>query len=147
LADDADEVTMAKVFLHKEMAPDRLLGHVQNDGKVYRTDPGLDDRIGHIDFDTGRVYARRAGPDEQVGRVDVDGKIYRNRPGPDLYVARVDAEGRLMLHKSLAADEYVGRVEHPQSARHAGAAALLLVLPALREEPDQDEVSGGGGFQ
>jgi len=131
------------------MAPDRLLGHVQNDGKVYRNDPGLDDRIGHIDFDTGRVYARRAGPDEEVGRVEAEGKIYRSRPGPDQYVGKADGEGRVWVHRPLAADLYVGRVEYPQSARHIGAAALLLILPAwaLEQDADDAEVSGGGGFQ
>ncbi len=136
---------MAEVYLHKEKAPDRLLGHVRGDGKVYRNDPGLDDDIGHIDLDTGRVYARRAGPDEQAGKVETDGKVFRKRSGPDQYVARIDAEGRVLLHKPLAADEYVGRVEHPQSARHAGAAALLLVLPALFDDPEQDEAGGGFG--
>ena len=44
------------------MAPDRLLGHVKEDGKIIRSQVGLDEEIGHVDLRNGHIYEKRFGP-------------------------------------------------------------------------------------
>jgi hypothetical protein len=142
---------MSKVYLEVSLAPDRLLGHVKEDGDVYRSDAGLDDKIGHVHLKSGKVYARRLGADKKVGHVDLDnGRVYATKIGPDKYVGRVKEDGTMHLDKSLAPDDYVGKMNPFISFAHSAAAMLLLVLPALEmqdqetrdSDPDSLEASG-----
>lgn len=126
---------MSKVYLAVPRAPDRLIGHVKENGNVYRSDAGPDDKIGHVDLKSGKVYSRRLGPDKKIGHVDLDkGKVYVTKAGPDKYIGRVEEDGAIYLNRSLAPDDYVGRMKPFISYAHAGAAMLLLVLPALEEQ-------------
>ena len=125
---------MSKVYRHKPMSPDELLGHVEPDGKVYESRFGPDKYVGRVDPDSGQIYETRFGPDKHIGRVALDnGKVYRAKLGPDEYLGRADADGKLYRHKPLAADEYLGHVDNFVSYAHSGAAWLLLVLPAWEE--------------
>ena len=45
---------MSKVYLNKP-GFDKHLGRVDEKGDVYRADVGIDDRIGHVDLETGKV--------------------------------------------------------------------------------------------
>lgn len=134
---------MTRVFLSISMAPDRLLGHVKEDGKIVRSQVGLDDEIGHVDLKNGHIFEQRFGPDRKAGHVNLkDGKVYLSRFGPDKYVGQVTADGRMYFHVPMGRDDYVGRVESFVSYAHSGGALLLLVLPALEEAdtegtPDQ----------
>jgi hypothetical protein len=126
---------MSKVYLEVPLAPDRLIGHVKENGNVYRSDAGRDDKIGHVHLKSGKVYARRLGVDKKVGHVDLDdGRIYATKIGPDKYVGRVKEDGTIHLDKSLAPDDYVGKVNPFISYAHSGAAMLLLVVPALESQ-------------
>jgi len=58
---------MSKVYLHRAGAPDKLLGHVKENGKVYRTAPGIDDRIGQVDLDTGKVLSENDRVERALG--------------------------------------------------------------------------------
>jgi hypothetical protein len=137
-----DNIFMSKVHLAVPHAPDRLLGHVRENGDVYRSDAGPDDKIGHVDLESGKIYSRRLGPDRKVGHVDLDkGKVYATKAGPDKYISRVEEDGAMHLNRSLAPDDYVGRMNPFISYAHAGAAMLLLVLPAL-EEQDKESHQG-----
>ena len=89
-----------------------LTEHLSLQANGYRctTDPGIDDRIGHVELDTG--------------------KVYRHVPaGFDEYLGKVDGKGRMYQHESLAPDAYMGKVSAFISFAHAGAGFLLLVLP------------------
>jgi hypothetical protein len=126
---------MSKVYLNKPGWLDKQLGHANEKGDVYRSNTGIDDRIGRVDLETGKVYRRRFGPDDYVGRVELDsGKVYHARLGPDEYLGRVQADGRMYQHDLLSPDDYIGRLSPPLSPLHTGAAFLLLVLPALEDE-------------
>lgn len=126
---------MSNVYLAIPGAPDRLLGHVHDDGKVYRSQAGLDDLVGHVNLTSGAVYEQRFGPDKKVGHADISsGRVYTTRMGPDTHVGQVEADGRMRLHQALAADDYVGRVDECRSYAHAAGALLLLVMPALEAE-------------
>ena len=125
---------MSKVYLSKP-GFDQHLGRVVEDGDVYRADVGIDDRIGRVDLETGKVYRRRVGPDDYIGRVELDsGKVYRAQLGPDEYLGRVRPNGRMYRHDPLSPDDHIGHLSTPISPYHAGAAFLLLVLPALEKE-------------
>ncbi len=126
---------MSNVYLAIPGAPDRLLGHVHDDGQVYRSQAGLDDLVGHVNLTSGAVYEQRFGPDKKVGHVDLsNGRVYATRLGPDTYVGQVNADGRLRLHEALAVDDYVARVGEFRNYAHAAGALLLLVMPALKVE-------------
>ncbi len=124
----------SKVFRHKPLAPDQQIGHVAPDGRVYESLLGPDKYVGRVEVDTGRVWEARFGPDKEIGRVALDsGQAYRAKFGPDEYVGHADGDGKLYRHKPLAADEYLGHIETMPGFAHAGAALLLLVLPAWAE--------------
>ena len=138
---------MSKVYLAIPGAPDQLLGHVDEGGRIYRSRTGPDAEIGHVDLASGHVYEQRLGPDKKVGHVELSsGKVYASRLGPDEHVGQVAANGRLHRQQVLAPDDYVGKIEPLLSAAHAAGAMLLLVLPALEAQsaeeaadPDEEE--------
>ena len=126
---------MSKVYLAIPHALDKVLGHVNESGKVTRSQIGIDREVGHANLATGDIYAQRFGPDKTVGRVDLSsGKVYATRIGPDHYVGWVAADGRMHRHRAFAPDVHIGQVESPLSFAHSAAAMLLLVLPALEEQ-------------
>jgi len=128
---------MSKVYKHKPLARDDLLGHVEPDGKVYESRFGPDKYVGRVEIDTGKIYEARFGPDQYIGRAELDsGKIFRSKFGPDEYLGRVDEDGKLFRHKPLAPDEYLGKIVEMPGLAHGGAAFLLLVLPAVEEQPE-----------
>jgi hypothetical protein len=134
---------MSKIYLAINNAPDELLGYVKDDGKIYRSKPGFDEHIGHVDLGSGKVYTERFGPDKVIGRVDLkSGKVYQSRLGPDEYVGNVDREGRMHRHESMAADDYIGRTEQFISLAHSGGGLLLLVLPALEQSTNNEAQAG-----
>jgi hypothetical protein len=139
-----------KVYLQKPgILHDQLLGRVEENGRVYRTQVGPDDEIGHVHVESGRVHAQRLGIDEYVGRVDLDdGRVWLHvTAGADEYLGRVHENGRMDRHLPGQLDEYVGRIASEASLAHAGAAFLLLVRPAFAEQQQEEEspVTGGEG--
>jgi hypothetical protein len=134
---------MSEVYLHKAGGPDPLLGHVKNDGRVLRSKPGPDTEIGHVDVQTGKIYAKRLGPDKYLGRVDLDdGRIFQHVPaGRDEYLGRVHENGAMYSHVPGGPDDYIGKLADSPSFAHTGAAFLLLVLPRL-EDDSSPEVKG-----
>jgi hypothetical protein len=132
----------SKVYRHKAMALDELLGRVDPDGRVYATERKVDHYVGRVELDTGKVYAAREGPDEYVGRVELDtGKVYRSKFGPDDYLGRVTDDGEFRVHKPIAPDTYIGQLTAMPGYGHGGAAFLLLAWPAWEKSkparPDQ----------
>ena len=126
---------MSKIYLAINNAPDELLGSVKDDGQIYRSKPGIDDHIGHVDLRSGKVYLDRFGPDKVIGRVDLkNGKVYHTRFGPDEYVGNVGVDGRMHRHVRMGQDDYVGKADPFISLTHSGAGLLALVLPALENK-------------
>ena len=126
-----------KVYLQKPgVLHDKLLGRVEQNGRVYRTHLGPDDEIGHVHLESGKVYLQRLGHDDYIGRVDLkNGKVWRDvAGGPDEYLGRVHEDGRMDYGIAGRADEYIGRIAGAASLAHAGAAFLLLVWPAYAEQ-------------
>ena len=133
-----------KVYLQRPgIARDKLLGRVEESGRVYRTHLGPDDQIGHVHLESGKVYAQRLGNDEYIGRVDLDdGRVWRHvTAGPDEYLGRVHEDGRMDCHVAGRPDDYIGRITGNASLVQAGAAFLLLVWPAFAELQQETENS------
>ena len=131
---------MYKVYRAIPRALDEMLGYVKEDGRVYRSKPGFDEYLGKADLPTGRVYEERLGPDREIGHVDLEsGRVYLRQFGPDDYVGTVDDAGRMHRHVPMAPDEYIGVIDPFVSLVHAGAALLLLVLPALEDNSAAQE--------
>lgn len=128
---------MSKVYLAIPTAFDELQGHVNEDGKIYRSKFGPDEYVGEVDLPSGKIYAERFGPNQKIGYVDLEnGKVYLSKLGLDEYVGRVDNQGRMHRHVPMGADEYVGKVEDFVSYAHSAGAMLLLIFPALEEDED-----------
>ena len=123
---------MSKVYFHRLLLPDKLLGRVERNGKVYLTDVGPDDYIGRVDMDNGKIYQSQPGLDQYIGRIDLDdGKVYRHvAAGPDDYLGHVEQDGKMYRHDFLAPDDYMGKIVEFSSIAQAGAAFMLLVMPA-----------------
>ena len=131
---------MSKVYLAIPAAPDKLLGSVREDGKIYRSRVGIDEHVGGVDLASGKVYEARLGPDKLVGYVDLQsGKVHLSKFGPDEYVGRVDANGSMHRHVPMGVDQYIGKVDQFLSNAHTAGAFLLLVLPALKEKSQREE--------
>lgn len=125
---------MYKVSLAIPKAPDKQLGYVSDEGKIYRSKVGIDDHIGGVDLASGKVYESRVGLDKLVGYVDLEsGKVYLSKFGPDEYIGRVDADGSMHRHVPMGVDHYIGKIDQFLSHAHSAGALLLLVLPAIEE--------------
>jgi hypothetical protein len=125
---------MSKIYLAIPRAFDELQGHVNEDGKIYRSKFGPDEYLGKVDLASGKIYASQFGPDKKVGYVDLEsGKVYLSKLGLDEYVGRVDREGRMHRHISMGADDYIGKVDQFVSFAHSAGAMLLVILPAMEE--------------
>lgn len=130
---------MYKIYRAVPRALDEMLGYVKEDGRVYRSKPGFDEYLGKADLSSGRVYEERFGPDREIGHVDLKtGEVYLGRFGPDEYVGNVDEKGRLHRHVLMAPDEYIGVVDPFPSFAHCAGAMLLLVLPALEAQNEDN---------
>lgn len=123
-----------KAYAHRLLAKDTYLGRVDEKGKVYESQPGLDEYVGRVDLETGKIYETRLGPDKLVGRIEEDGKVYEVRAGRDKYLGRVNPDGTMYHHKRLAPDQYIGKMIGTESLLLIGAAFQLLVLPNFKEE-------------
>ncbi len=124
----------SKVFRHKPLAADELLGRVEPDGRVFESRFGPDKLIGRVETSSGKIYESRLGPDKYVGRVELTtGKVFHAQVGPDEYLGRVEPDGDFHRHKSLGPDEYIGKITAMVSRAHGGAALLLLALPAWED--------------
>jgi len=89
-----------------------------------------------VDLDNGEIYKSKPGPDEYIGRVKLDnGKVYRHVPaGRDDYLGHVEPDGKMYQHEFLGPDDYMGNIKDHVSFVYAGAAFMLLVLPAYEEQ-------------
>ena len=114
--------------------PDKRIGSVSEDGKVYSKESGDDKEVGYVELATGKIYISLVEPGTYAGRVKVDsGKLFRHVPhGADEYLGEVKEDGKMRLHKTAFPDKYVGNMSEYISHAHTGAAFLLLVLPAIQ---------------
>jgi hypothetical protein len=132
-------IIMYRVYKAVPMGLDEHLGHVNEDGKVYRSKVGLDDHLGTVDLSSGKIYTERFGPNKKIGHVNLkNGKVYLSKFGIDEYVGSMDDHGHMHRHVPMGADEYIGKIDPFVSYAHAAGAMLLLVLPAVEGEEQEE---------
>lgn len=126
---------MGEVFLHRSGMPDKKVGFVDHEGRICRSEP-KEEEIGRVDLRTGRVYITFLGQETNAGRVHLDkGTVFRYvKKGFDDYIGEVHADGKMYHHRPAWPDKYVGNMTDPVTVAAAGAALLLLVMPAIEEE-------------
>ena len=126
---------MSKVYLHRSGFPDKLLGHVNEDGRVFRSELGPDEEIGRVELGTGKIYISLIRPGTYAGRVQLEtGKVFRHVPNAlDEYLGEAHENGKMYRHVAAWPDRYIGNIADTDdlSVAHVGAAFLLLVLPAV----------------
>ena len=71
---------MSKVYLAIPKAPDKLLGYVSDDGKIYRSRVGIDEHVGGAQSDIRAIKVQRPGG---AGHVI----------GQDIFVSKSDGTG------------------------------------------------------
>ena len=59
---------MGRVCLHRPGRPDRYLGQVEDDVRVYRHRSGPDDQIVRVDLENDEIHVDRLGADKYGGR-------------------------------------------------------------------------------
>lgn len=129
---------MAKIYEHVELAPDPLLGHIDENGQIYYDEGGQSEILGRIDYEKGQVYDE---DDVYMGWIEENGEIYGSYEDGDLRLGRVADDGKLYVYDEDEAELYVGQVtEMKQKAD--GAAAVLFFFDEYEEyyeEEDDDE--------
>jgi hypothetical protein len=128
-------------YRHIPLAPDELVGRVDEEGSVYVIKPDQDERFtGRVELITGEIFESHLGPEKPVGRVELDtGRIFHSHLAPDEWVGKVDQDGKCYLQQPPARDEYLGKVTEMLSLAHGGAAFLLLIYPRFVEDQQRKE--------
>ena len=123
---------MIKVYLHRKGMPDKHIGSVSEDGKVYRRENGKEQKIGYVELTTGKIFISVTEPGTYAGKVKLDSaKVFRHVPNAmDEYLGEVKKDGKMYRHVAAFPDKYIGNVSEYISNAHSGAAFLLLVYPA-----------------
>lgn len=119
---------MVEICEHVHLMPDKPIGRIDQDGKVFVRSLGLDEFIGWIDYEEGDVYDRE---DVFLGWVEDDGGVVARYDEEDVDLGYVTDEGELYLYDDE--DEiYVGKVAGMEDTVE-GAAALLLFFDEEEE--------------
>lgn len=113
---------MAKIYENIEMAPDKLIGRIDPEGKIYDEEDGESLYLGWVDYEHGRVFDEEDGT---MGWVEDNGEIYGSYEDGDLLLGYVGDEGKLYLYDED--DEiYVGQVTEMTHMADAAAAVLFF---------------------
>lgn len=131
---------MSRIYNHPNAEMGYAIGHVRSDGKVYNhPDAEIGYAIGHVGAD-GRIYNH---PDAEVGyaigHVGANGRVY-NHPDAEMgyAIGHVGTDGRIYNHPNAEVGYAIGHVEKGCPIRHAGGAALLLLLARATSHVDPE---------
>ncbi|MCK6626495.1 MAG: hypothetical protein L6R45_15125 [Anaerolineae bacterium] len=131
---------MAKIYEHIELAPDVMIGRIDEAGRVYYEEEGEGEYIGRIDYEQGEVFDEDEG---YMGWIEENGDIYGSYEEGDERLGRVADDGKLYLYDEGDAEVYVGQVTEMKH-KADGAAAVLFFFDEWEEifedEEDEEEV-------
>lgn len=121
---------MSKIYRHRPMMPDKLLGYVEpKSGQVLKSRFGPDIPIGRVDLETGKVYRGNLGGETYLGRVNLkSGQIYQDAGGEEVYVGGVEADGKFYRQITVTSHQYLAQVSNMTSFAEAGAGFLLFFV-------------------
>lgn len=113
-----------KIYVDTPLAPDELIGRIDENGKIYAIDHGEEEYIGWIDYDEGDVYDHE---DYLLGWAEDDGTIiaYYEDDDDEEELGYVTEEGALYYYASDEEETYFGKLTDMTDYAE-GAAALLL---------------------
>lgn len=121
----------AKIYRDIPMGPDKLIGRIDEDGKVYEIGQDSERPIGWIDYDEGEVYDIE---DDLMGWIEEDGTIigyYDDDEEED--IGYVTEDGEIYGYGDGDNDIYLGKVVEMEDSTQ-GAAAMLLFYDFEDEE-------------
>jgi hypothetical protein len=119
---------MAEIYKCIHLNSDKHVGSIDQEGKIFARQPGLEEYIGWIDYEDGEVYNRE---DIFLGWVEDDGGVVAHYDEEDIDLGYVTDGGELYLYDDE--DEiYVGKVVDMEDSVE-GAAALLLFFDEEEE--------------
>ncbi len=128
---------MAKIYEHVALAPDTLIGRIDEDGRIYYEDEaGQSEYIGWIDYASGKVYDE---DDIYMGWVEANGAIYGSYEEGEERIGDVADDGKLYLIDEENQEEYVGQVTEMKH-KADGAAAVLFFFDEYEEYYDEEDV-------
>jgi hypothetical protein len=123
-----------KIYRDVPLLPDKLIGRIDEQGKVYDVESGQDEYIGYVDYEEGDVYDE---DEDLMGYITDEGNIigiYEEDDEED--IGYVTEEGEIYGY-SEEGDLYLGKVVGMQDSVE-GAAAMLLFFDIF-EEGELDE--------
>ena len=121
-----------KIYRDVPMLPDKLIGRIDEEGKVFDVESEEEEYIGRIDYAEGEVYD---ADDDLMGWIENDGTIIGQYEDEDEEIGYVSDEGEVYGYDDEGKDLYLGKVALMRDATE-GAAAMLLFYDIF----DEDEV-------
>jgi hypothetical protein len=125
---------MAKIYENVGLAPDPLIGHIDDEGKIYYENEGQSEYIGRIDYQDGKVYDQ---DDDYMGWVEENGEIYGSYEDGDLCLGYVADDGKLYVYDEDEEEIQVGQVTEMKH-KADGAAAVFFFFDEYEEIYDDD---------
>ena len=126
---------MAKIYEHVELAPDLLIGRVDEEGRIYFEEEGESEYIGRIDYEQGEVYDEE---DVYMGWVEDNGQIFGSYEEGDERLGYVADDGKLYLYDEDDKEVHVGQVTEMKH-KADGAAAVLFFFDEYEEIYEEEE--------
>ena len=114
---------MAKIYENIELAPDKLIGRIDPEGKIYDEEDGESLYLGRVDYEHGKVYDEDDG---YMGWIEESGEIYGSYEDSDELLGYVGDDGKLYLYDDDDDEIYVGQVTEMTHMADAAAAVLFF---------------------
>lgn len=119
-----------KIYRDVPMLPDKLIGRIDDKGKIYDLESGKDEYIGWINYEKTEVYDE---DDELMGWLEDDGAIVGHYEDGDEEIGYVTEEGEVYGYDEDDKEIYLGKVAGMEDATE-GAAAMLLFYDIFEAE-------------
>ena len=110
-----------KIYRDKPLAPDQLIGRIDERGKVFDLTGDEENYVGWIDYDEGDIYNAN---DERIGWAEDDGEILKFHEDQEEEIGFVTEEGELFEYYEDDEKSF-GKLKGLQDFAE-GAAALLF---------------------
>ena len=111
-----------KIYRDVPMLPDKLIGRIDDVGKVFDIESDEEEYIGWIDYDEGEVYD---ADDDLMGWIEDDCTIIGQYEDDNENIGYVTDEGEVFGYDDEGKDLYMGKVALMRDTTE-GAAAMLL---------------------
>lgn len=114
-----------KIFEDKAFSPDKLIGSIDDEGKVYSLEAeGQSEYLGHIDYEEGEVYDAE---NVLLGWAEDDGTIiaYYEEDEEEEEIGYITEDGEVYYYDSEEEEVYFGTLQDWKEYSD-GAAALLF---------------------